>query len=62
MLGLGYLVSATGPLIVGGLFDLTGGFVLPMALLSVLGMVAGVLALDPALKRRPVSPAPVTTG
>lgn len=62
MLGLGYLVSATGPLIVGGLFDLTGGFVLPMALLSFLGMVAGVLALDPALKRRPVAPAPVTTG
>ena len=33
-----------------------------MALLAFLGMVAGMLALDPALKRRPVSPAPVATG
>ena len=37
MLGFGYILSATGPLVVGGLYDLTGAFVLPMASLAVLG-------------------------
>jgi MFS transporter, CP family, cyanate transporter len=51
-LGLGYLLSGTGPLIVGGLLDLTGGFVLPMALLGVMGVFSGVFALAPSLKRK----------
>lgn len=50
-LGLGYLLSGTGPLIVGGLLDLTGAFVLPMALLAVMGIFAALLALAPSLKR-----------
>lgn len=60
MLGLGYALSAAGPLLVGGLHDLTGGFVLPMALLAGIGCVEAVVALAPALYRRPVltSPAP----
>jgi CP family cyanate transporter-like MFS transporter len=49
-LGLGYTLSGTGPLIVGGLLDLTGGFVVPMALLAAIGSLSGVLALAPALK------------
>jgi CP family cyanate transporter-like MFS transporter len=51
MLGLGYALSGMGPLIVGGLLDLTGGFVVPMALLGGLGIFSGVCALAPSLKR-----------
>jgi MFS transporter, CP family, cyanate transporter len=60
MLGYGYLVSATGPLLVGGLYGLTGGFVVPLMLLAVLGTCSGVLALAPQLRpqRRVVAPAP----
>jgi MFS transporter, CP family, cyanate transporter len=50
-LGLGYALSGMGPLIVGALLDITGGFVVPMALLGALGMFTGVFALAPALKR-----------
>jgi CP family cyanate transporter-like MFS transporter len=50
-LGLGYALSGMGPLIVGALLDVTGGFVVPMALLGALGMFTGVFALAPALKR-----------
>jgi CP family cyanate transporter-like MFS transporter len=49
-LGLGYLLSGTGPLVVGVLLDLTGGFVLPMALLAAMGLLCGVVALSPSLK------------
>jgi CP family cyanate transporter-like MFS transporter len=52
-LGLGYALSASGPLIVGGLLDLTGSFVLPMALLGVMAVSSGLVALAPSL-RRPV--------
>ena len=51
MLGLGYTLSGTGPLIVGGLLDLTGSFEVPMALLGVMGVLSGVCALAPSLKR-----------
>jgi CP family cyanate transporter-like MFS transporter len=64
MLGFGYVLSATGPLIVGGLHDLTGGFTLPVALLGGFGIGSGVLALAPGLRRRreavnAVAPAPL---
>jgi CP family cyanate transporter-like MFS transporter len=64
MLGFGYVLSATGPLIVGGLHDLTGGFTLPVALLGGLGIGSGLLALAPGLRRRPeavsaVAPTPL---
>jgi MFS transporter, CP family, cyanate transporter len=51
MLGLGYTLSGTGPLIVGGLLDLTGSFEMPMAVLGVMGVLSGVCALAPSLKR-----------
>jgi len=50
-LGLGYMLSGMGPLIVGGLLDLTGSFVVPLALLGAMGIFSGVLALAPSLKR-----------
>jgi CP family cyanate transporter-like MFS transporter len=50
-LGLGYTLSGMGPLIVGGLLDLTGGFAVPMALLGAMGIFSGVFALVPTLKR-----------
>jgi CP family cyanate transporter-like MFS transporter len=64
MLGFGYVLSATGPLLVGGLHDLTGGFTLPVALLGGFGIGSGLLALAPSLRRRPeavnaVAPAPL---
>ncbi len=60
MLGFGYILSATGPLVVGGLYDLTGAFVLPMASLAVLGTFSGVLALTPGLRRRQAAPPPAS--
>jgi CP family cyanate transporter-like MFS transporter len=57
MLGYGYILSATGPLLVGALFDLTGGFLVPVALLALVGIAAGVIALAPTLRPRP-SPLP----
>lgn len=51
MLGLGYALSGTGPLIVGGLLDLTGSFAVPMALLGAIGIFSGVCGLAPALRR-----------
>jgi CP family cyanate transporter-like MFS transporter len=53
MLGIGYVLSATGPLLVGGLLDLTGSYEVPMALLAAIGTTSGMLAMNPALKRRP---------
>jgi CP family cyanate transporter-like MFS transporter len=52
MLGLGYALSGTGPLIVGGLLDVTGSFTVPMALLGLVGIFSGVCGLSPALRRR----------
>lgn len=43
MLGLGYMLAATGPAIVGGLRDLTGGFE------AAFGVVAGLCLLNVAL-------------
>jgi CP family cyanate transporter-like MFS transporter len=55
MLGLGYVLSGTGPVIVGGLLDLTGSFVVPMALLGAIGIFSGVCGLAPAVRRRPAT-------
>lgn len=51
-LGLGYLVSGTGPVLVGALRDLTGGFTLAMALVGALGTLSGLLAMTSALRPR----------
>ena len=44
-LAIGYLLSAVGPVSVGALRDLTGGFELPMMLVAGTAVVAAVLAL-----------------
>lgn len=44
-LGLGFLMSATSPLVIGALRDLTGGFAMPMVLIGTLGLLAGVTAM-----------------
>jgi CP family cyanate transporter-like MFS transporter len=61
MLGLGYALSAAGPLLVGGLHDLTGAFVLPMALLAGVGCLEALVALAPALYHRPAVTSPAAT-
>ena len=53
MLGIGYVLSAGAPALVGLGRDLTGGFELPLIAMSVLGFGAGVVALSPKL--RPVA-------
>jgi CP family cyanate transporter-like MFS transporter len=60
MLGVGYLVSATGPILVGLLRDATGGFVVPMTVLASLGMLAVIAALmfPPPLSHRLKAPPP----
>lgn len=50
MFGYGYVLSASGPLVVGGFYELTGGFAVPMAVLAVLGVLSGVVALTPPLR------------
>jgi CP family cyanate transporter-like MFS transporter len=50
-LAMGYAISATGPLIVGGLHDATGGFALPMAVIGLAGALEAVTALAPSLSR-----------
>jgi CP family cyanate transporter-like MFS transporter len=52
MLGFGYFLSATGPLLVGALYSVTGTFILPMAVLATLGILSGVVAMAPELRRR----------
>jgi CP family cyanate transporter-like MFS transporter len=52
-LAIGYLLSALGPVSVGALRDLSGGFELPMTLVAGIAVGAGVLAL--ALPRPPVA-------
>jgi MFS transporter, CP family, cyanate transporter len=44
-LGGGYVISATGPVTVGALRDLSGGFELPMAIVAAFAAGAGVMAL-----------------
>ncbi|HET8754368.1 MAG TPA: MFS transporter [Solirubrobacteraceae bacterium] len=50
MLGLGYFLSALGPVIVGALRDLTGGFTAAIAVVGALGALSGVLGLAPDLR------------
>lgn len=45
MLGLGYVVAAGGPLAIGALRDLTGGFEAALAILAAASTVTAVLAL-----------------
>lgn len=45
MLGLGCLISALAPVLIGALRDATGGFALPMTLLGFCGIAAGLLVL-----------------
>jgi MFS transporter, CP family, cyanate transporter len=51
MLGLGYFLSALGPVIVGALRDLTGGFTAAIAVVGALGALSGLLGLAPDLRR-----------
>jgi CP family cyanate transporter-like MFS transporter len=56
MLGLGYLLSAISPTLVGVLRDATGGFTVPitvLAVLSLLGIVAAFLLPPPLWARQP---------
>ena len=55
MLGLGYVLSAAAPILVGVLRDVTGGFVVPMTLLGSLALLGIVVAfmLPPPLHRAP---------
>jgi cyanate permease len=64
MLGYGYFLSASGPLLVGALYQVTGGFLTPVLVLAVLGTGSGLLALarelrpgDSPVARSPVAPA-----
>ena len=52
MLGLGYIMSAVAPALVGVGRDITGNFELPLIVMSVLGFGAGLVALSPALHPR----------
>jgi CP family cyanate transporter-like MFS transporter len=52
MLGLGYGLSAAGPVLVGALRDLTGGFAIAFAALGVLAMCGGIAGMSPALAPR----------
>lgn len=61
MLGLGYLLPAAAPILVGMLRDLTGGFAVPMTLLGVLALIGVVVALvlpRPLESRAEPGPAP----
>ena len=57
MLGLGYVLSAATPIMIGVLRDGTGGFVLPMTLLAAFASVGIMIAflLPPPLPRDPDS-------
>jgi MFS transporter, CP family, cyanate transporter len=57
MLGLGYFLSALGPVLVGALRDLTGGFTVAVAVVGAFGALAGLLGLLPDV-RRPATVAP----
>jgi cyanate permease len=51
MLGLGYFLSALGPVIVGALRDLTGGFTVAIAVVGMFGALSGLLGLSPDIRR-----------
>jgi MFS transporter, CP family, cyanate transporter len=52
MLGLGYLVAACGPALVGGLRDLTGGFTVAFAVVTGLALIDMAMAAAlPRLRR-----------
>lgn len=57
-LGLGFALSALGPVLVGGLRDLSGGFALPMAVLGLCVVACGLLSqlVHPGFGRTPASP------
>jgi MFS transporter, CP family, cyanate transporter len=44
-LGIGFLMSAPSPVVVGALRDLTGSFTMPIALIGTLGLSAGITAM-----------------
>jgi CP family cyanate transporter-like MFS transporter len=52
MLGLGYMLSASGPLLVGALRDATGGFELAFTIVAALSLCSGLLALARPLRAR----------
>jgi MFS transporter, CP family, cyanate transporter len=56
MLGLGYTISAAGPVLVGALRDLTGGFGLPVAIVAGCALLSGLVALSGALRPRAPEP------
>jgi CP family cyanate transporter-like MFS transporter len=51
MLGLGYILAAAAPALVGVGRDVTGSFGIPLIVMAVLGFGAGFVALSPALER-----------
>jgi CP family cyanate transporter-like MFS transporter len=51
MLGLGYILAAAAPALVGVGRDVTGSFEIPLIVMAVLGFGAGFVALSPALER-----------
>jgi CP family cyanate transporter-like MFS transporter len=61
MLGIGYFLSALGPVIVGALRDITGGFTVAVAVVGAFGALSGLLGLAPELrgKRRVAAEAPL---
>jgi CP family cyanate transporter-like MFS transporter len=50
MLGLGYILSSTGPAIVGALRDATGDFTVAMLTIAAVGLAAGLVAILPPLR------------
>ena len=52
MLGLGYLIAAAGPALVGALRDLSGGFTLPLLVLAAAGLGSGLTGAAPVLSSR----------
>ena len=61
MLGIGYLLSALGPLAIGALRDATGSYWAPFTALAALGliMLAGALVLRPQSRAEPMSTGPL---
>jgi CP family cyanate transporter-like MFS transporter len=52
MLGIGYLVASTGPTLVGALRDATAGFKVPLLVVGMCGLAAGLLGASEPLRRR----------
>jgi MFS transporter, CP family, cyanate transporter len=51
MLGIGYLVASTGPTLVGALRDATAGFRVPLLVVGMCGLAAGLLGVSEPLRR-----------